>query len=225
MIREWTTASVTAFALLLATHAYGITVGSADPPSLVSPLPSVPDVAVPGLSVSGPGWIFPDFVDVALDPAAGRWQKDLLLPAGTPVPEGTSLTLVEILSVDGSLSWAGWHEEIITPGWAWTDGEFGVVAGGTISLAPGFILAGGPTSISFLFDPLPPGTDMVSVKAITFVGIDPGDTAESFTAGVVGVLQHPTGADAPIPEPLTGTTLVLACAMLGSYVRRRHRRS
>ncbi len=54
------------------------------------------------------------FEDVALDPAAGPWIKQLKNNGPGPISSGQQVPIFEELKNTGSIPWTDWHEQIIT---------------------------------------------------------------------------------------------------------------
>jgi hypothetical protein len=53
--------------------------------------------------------------DVAYDPSAGLWIKQLINdPNGVPIVSGTRVNITETLTNTGTSEWTDWHEEILT---------------------------------------------------------------------------------------------------------------
>src|SRR5262245_38795449 len=90
----------------------------------VGNLGSLPGPIIP---MNGPGgWSIGNPaapIAIQLDPTGPVWLKKFGDPAGNPmvvnVPIAT-FPLHETIQIAPNLPWADWHEDILTPGWAWS---------------------------------------------------------------------------------------------------------
>ncbi len=172
-----------------------------------------PMSAAPGgwnvISPAGP-------IPVVRDPTGPVWGKSFVGPNGGPFVQpalGPGLPVTEVLQVAGNLPWSDWHEDVIgidvtgqpDPGWVWTN-PFILVNG----LPPSnlSITGAGTSSLSFFFDPVPPGSIVQIRKQLVYNGI-PGTAF----VGTLAVHEYPT------PEPAT-----MGLMGLGSVVLWRRRR-
>jgi hypothetical protein len=171
---------------------------------------------------NGIGWDIPEDTlpsqPVIRDPAGQPWFKDLYDITGGPVnaAPGDTFSIRERLLIDGTLDWSDWHEEILNPGWEWDLASAFFFADG--AAAPGLVVSGTPSTattggtISFDFDPLPPGTEILIGKQLVYKG----DAIGSDFAGIVHLAEYPT------PEP--SAALLMAMSGLVFLRRRRARR-
>jgi hypothetical protein len=141
---------------------------------------------------------------VVLNPAGPVWHKDLAPPPGALIQGGATYTLQESLVVAGNLPWADYHEDILTPpGWNWINPS--LLVNGLVPA--GYSVVNTGPSVSFYFNPIPPGSVVTISKNLVYSGPVP-----AFFPGI-GVNQYPT------PEPAT-----LGLAALGGLVTL-HRRN
>jgi hypothetical protein len=158
------------------------------------------------------GWFIGTY-GVIRDPDGPQWIKNLEGPQGGPftAAPGQSFTLTESLYIEGNLPWMDWHEEILTPGWAWTDPVVFLANGLS---APGLTISPLPSSIiNFDFDPLYPGTQITIRKQLEYIG---GADGTPFV-GTLRIAEYPT------PEPASAALLGLGA--LPALWRRRNRSS
>jgi hypothetical protein len=139
-------------------------------------------------------------IPVVLNPTGPAWSKNFTGPNGGPFAQpafGPPLPVHESLVVAGILPWTDWHEDVIgidasgapDPGWVWANPA--LLVGGLP--APGLSITGaGTNSLSFYFNPLPPGTVVDIRKQLVYNGL-PGATF----IGTLAIHEYPT------PEPAT----------------------
>jgi len=139
---------------------------------------------------------------VVLNPTGPVWHKDLLAPPGALIQGGVTYHLRELLVVAGNLPWADYHENILTPGWNWTNPLF--LVNGLVPAGLSVINAG--ANISFNFNPIAPGSVVQISKDLIYTGPVP-----ALFSGI-GVDQYPT------PEPA-----MLGLLGLGGLVALRRR--
>jgi len=156
-------------------------------------------------------------IPVVRDPLGPPWGKSFTGPNGGPFGHpalGPALPVQEFLVVGGNLSWSDWHEDVIgidasgapDPGWVWVNPAF--LVGGLP--APGLTITGaGTNSLSFYFNPLPPGTPIVIRKQLVYNGL-PGTAF----IGTLAIHEYPT------PEPTTLSLLGIGWAVLLTGRRR-----
>lgn len=144
---------------------------------------------------------------------AGRWTQELSFGAGAPnLRTGDTFFLQELLAVDrGDFALRNWSQELLTPGWRWSDGTIfdnktsEPVSGLRSSLSPGLA--------AFTFDPTVVGTDLLVVKVLEYIG--PDDVAPT---------PITVRAYAVVPEPGAVTLLASGCLALLVVLRRRGRK-
>ncbi len=153
---------------------------------------------------------------VQRDPNGPKWLKHFSDPLGGPITAvpGQTFNVHELLMIDQPLPWSDWHEDILTPGWEWTNtisflANFAPTPGLAIVNSPGTLTQGG--SLSFTFNSLPPGTLIDIRKELIYMG-QPGVI---FT-GSIDVEQYPT------PEPAS-LGLIAAGGLVALRRRRRTR--
>lgn len=153
-------------------------------------------------------------VPVVRDPNGPPWIKSLNDPNGGPLvaQPGFSSQVHEFLQVSGNLPWTDWHEDILDPGWSWVPVFINVNGGPASNLqifnTPGTTTTGG--SISYVFDPVFPGSTVEILKRLVFNAGVPG----TVHIGSVRVAEYPT------PEPAS-----LACLALGGLMLMRKRKA
>lgn len=153
-------------------------------------------------------------IPVVRDPNGPPWIKNLNGSGSAPLvaQPGFSAQVHEMLQVSGNLPWTDWHEDILSPGWSWVPVFFNVNGNPASNLqianTPGSPIAGG--SISYVFDPVLPGSTVEILKRLVFNAGIPG----AVHVGSVQVAQYPT------PEPAS-----LACLALGGIMLLRKRRA
>lgn len=160
----------------------------------------------------GSGWFVKQEGGFSLDLDAGQWIKNLESP-GWKIECFDMFYLVEVFKVGAGPAWAGWHEELLTPGWGWDSGFILAYQPGSLSLlSQGEILGSG---MDFLFNPLEPGTWLFSLKSIEWIG---GDGANPFAP--LQIAEHPS----PVPIPGAALLLGSGLAAVGAFRRKRSRR-
>lgn len=154
----------------------------------------------------------PNPLPVVRDPLGPVWKKTLTDQNGGPFTavSGQTFTLHEVLVISGNEFWSDWHEDIVEPEWSWTGAQIfinnNIPAGLVINNVPGNAVQGG--SISFLFNPVAPGSVVDIFKHLTYHG---NPAVPPFT-GTLTVNQYPT------PEPAS-----LALLASGGLVLMRRR--
>lgn len=130
---------------------------------------------------------------VVLNPNGPVWHKDLLPPPGALIQGGVTYRLRELLVVAGNLPWTDYHEDILLPGWSWSNPVLKVngatPAGYSVANTPGNMTQGG--SVSFYFNAVAPGSLVQISKDLVYTGPVPA------LFNGIGVNQYPT------PEPAT----------------------
>ncbi|HVP12070.1 MAG TPA: PEP-CTERM sorting domain-containing protein [Phycisphaerae bacterium] len=142
-------------------------------------------------------------VPVVLDPLGPVWHKDLLPPPGAQIFGGQTYTLHELLVVAGNLPWTDYHEDILTPGWNWSNPSF--LVNGVVPT--GFSFVNSPGSISFFFNSIAPGSVVDIHKDLVYSGPVPAVFPS------ISVNQYPT------PEPASLGLLAIS----GLWLLRRRR--
>lgn len=134
-------------------------------------------------------------IPVQRDPNGPAWVKNFTGPGGGPfVAFGQQpIQVTEILIVAPNLPWSDWHEQILTPGWGWSNNAVLLAnnvpaAGLTINNTPGSTMNGG--ILDFYFNSLAPGTLVEIRKELVWLA-QPGQMFQ----GTVQIAQYPT------PEP------------------------
>jgi len=157
---------------------------------------------------------------VSLDPNGPWWRKTL---TGSPQgPDGGPGVLhvhefIELVPPPGlpSIPWTDWHQEIKTPGWAWTGATIYLAGDPQMEPIPGLQTMISPEgeSVWFTFDPLvPSSSDPIVIeiwKDIEWVGPGPYIPGQP-----IEVWNYPT------PTPST-----IALMGLGGVAAMRRRRS
>ena len=169
-------------------------------------------------NTSATGWDIgiPAPLPVVLNPTGPAWQKILVGPNNAPVVAvpGQTFYLHEVLTVSGNLPWSDWHEDILNPYWDWTGSQILINNAIPAGLVTNNILGNGTQggSISFLFNPVPPGSTVDIFKHLTYQA----NPALPVFSSKVLVNQYPT------PEPATLGLLGFGSAVM---LRGRNRRS
>ena len=103
---------------------------------------------------------------------AGRWTQELSFDAGFPnLRTGDTFFLQELLAVEGGdFALQNWSQEILTPGWRWSDAA--LFDDRTSEPASGLQLSLSPCLVAFIFDPILVGTDLLVVKVLENIGPD-----------------------------------------------------
>jgi hypothetical protein len=142
--------------------------------------------------------------------SAGRWTQELTFGSGFPnLRTDDTFLLQEHLSIgSGDFALHNWYQEILTPGWQWSDGA--IFDSSTSELVSGLRLSLSPSLAGFTFDPIRTGTDLLVVKVLEYIG--PDDVAPTPIT-----LQ----AFAVVPEP--GTATLLASGLTALLLIRRRR--
>ena len=145
-------------------------------------------------------------IPVVLDPQGSPWIKNLDLGPIVAVP-GQPFTIHEVLQVAGNLPWTDWHEQFLTPDFAWLPPASLTVNGAP---PPSLVISPLGPNIDFTWanNPTPPGGIIDIFKTFTYTG--PAGTAFQ---GVIRVAEFPT------PEP--GSLGLLSVAGLLALRRRR----
>ncbi len=155
---------------------------------------------------SGNGWVITDPnglpLPVVRDPLGPVWHKDLFGDAAG-VLGGVTYTLQEQLVVAGNLTWSDWHEDILTPGWTWSNPIL-LVNG---NIPAGYSVVNTGASVSFYFNPIAPGSIVDIRKDLVYTGPVPAVFPS------ISVDQYPT------PEP--ASALLLGAG--GLLLRRRRK--
>jgi hypothetical protein len=173
------------------------------------PGPTIPMTNPGGWDLGNPANPIP----VQRDPNGPVWLKHFSDPAGGPLVvtnPGTTFNLHETLVIAPNLPWSDWHENILTPGWAWSPNISFLIwpnmvppAGLTVTNTPGNFTQG--DSLEFLFNSLPPGTIIDIRKELVWQGI-PGITQ---FVGHIDVAQFPTPEPASMLLVVAGSALAL----------------
>ena len=171
-----------------------------------------------------PGWIVTSTagpIPVVLDPLGPAWGKSFTDPNGgnffyppTSPPNNPPLNVQEFLVVaPNSPPWTDWHEDVIginasgAPdlGWSWANPTMRVNG----LPAPGLTTSLSGNNVSFFFNPIFPGDQVIIRKQLVYSG--PAGAAFN---GTLAIHEYPT------PEPATLGLLGLGGAAM---LRRRSR--
>lgn len=161
---------------------------------------------------------------VSYDPKAGPWIKQLHYlppdPTGGPSPSGPfggPVTLIEDIFIEGQKAWTDWHEDILTPGWVWSERFiFDILDQNNQSILSGFTWEHMGNALWFFFDKVGPGNRLHIEKQLICI-----DTLlcnpQGSTNGIypIQIAEYPTVAE-PYALPLLG----LALMAIGFYRRR-----
>lgn len=101
---------------------------------------------------------------------AGRWIQKLTFGAGFPaLQHGDTFFVQEFLTIgSGDSALTNWSQQILTPDWQWDDAS--IFDQSTSNLVSGFQATLSPTLATFSFSPLDPGTSILVIKTIEFIG-------------------------------------------------------
>jgi len=184
--------------------------------------------------------------NVALDPNAGPWLKDLVATNGSA--SGVDRNITEVLTNLGGVTWSDWHEQVVTrttinmpndsPGFLFRQNSVNVLAdygSGFVPLNEGTDYTITPTNYSgpgssgnngnweaFDITLVPvrfinPGNRLQIQKQIFEVFLD----ADTWMTGEAArISQYPTATG--VPEPMAGGAVVMTALM--TSLRRRRRR-
>ena len=113
--------------------------------------------------------------------------------------------------------WTDWHEQILTPDWAW--GPVMITTPGT-SGPTNLVIHNSGASVDFTFDPIAPGTNVDIWKEFYYFGTPSQQFLSDFLSGnlMIRVAEYPTSVPEPSGLVLLGTGFA---ALLG---RRRLKR-
>ena len=224
----------------------GVARGAVIGASFNEAMPSAPPTSYAVIGGGGGGQPTNIIEDVALDLAAGPWLKDLVNQSGSGILSGQRRQIIETLTNAGTLTWAGWHERVLTrtsifaendsPGFLFRSDSLTLSANygsGFVPLTHGVDYTVTPTPNSG-----PPGGgngphwEGITIELAPHAVIDPGDAlridkeifevsgdANIWVQGEAARIgQYPIG----VPEP--GGVFGAAVVMVGAIVRRARRR-
>ncbi|WP_165245508.1 PEP-CTERM sorting domain-containing protein [Paludisphaera soli] len=152
--------------------------------------------------------VTPTHLEISPSLDAGRWTQELAFEDGSRnLRTGDAFFVLEFLTIGvGDFTLSNWYQEILTPGWRWSDGLIYDDAAsepvGGLRVNLGSKLAG------FTFDPISAGTNLLVVKVLEYIG--PDDAA----ASTITIQAYTV-----VPEP--GAAALLATGLIGATALRR----
>ncbi len=152
--------------------------------------------------------VIPTPILLTIDTGAGAWTQTLTFGPGAPNLQNGDLFIVqELLQYSGGRVLNNWKQEILTPGWQWSDAA--IFDNDTAELLTGLFVDLDPAEVRFTFDPLAQDQVIFIVKLLEYTG--PDDAAPSPV-----VLSA-----SAIPEPGSALFAMLGAAGLIFRPRRR----
>jgi hypothetical protein len=217
----------------------------ASAPSRAATIGASGDTSMPSASTSYNGGLtFNITENVAVDPNAGPWHKDLVANNGSN--SGQNRTIMEVITNLGGVAWSDWHEQVLSrttinqpndaPGFLFQNGSLSVSANygsGQVALTEGTdytVVApayAGPAAglngpnwetIDIFLSParyIGVGNSLIIQRDIFEVF---GDANTWMTGEAATIGEYPTTTG--VPEPAAGLSFA-AFALLASRLRRR----
>ncbi len=146
------------------------------------------------------------------------WIKLLeMQPGPAPLPQGATFNLLEhIINAGPSPANPGsppfftdWHEEILTPGWAWDWGDVIILDPSGMPIGPPVMGMITGDLMNFYFpNPVMPGMELSFLKILKWTGVDESGNPLVWTGGIIEVAQYPT-------VPIPGAAWLLGVGLIG----------